>query len=115
MGLTLNEIKTNIKPTTQGFNFLGFHIILVKRDNKYRCKIHISSKSKKQLISKCGLILKKNKALSSYSLIKLLSPTLIGWANYFQYCECSKEFQTMDDRIFSLLRSWVFRLSLIHI
>ena len=109
MGLTLNEIKTNIKPTTQGFNFLGFHIILVKRDNKYRCKIHISSKSKKQLISKCGLILKKNKALSSYSLIKLLSPTLIGWANYFQYCECSKEFQTMDDRIFSLLRSWVFR------
>lgn len=109
IGLKLNLNKTKIKPTSQGFNFLGFHIILIKRNDKYRCKIHISSKSKKQLISKCSFLLKKNKASSSYSLIKQLSPVIIGWGNYFQYCECSEEFQSMDNRIFGLLRSWVFR------
>jgi RNA-directed DNA polymerase len=109
IGLKLNPIKTKIISITQGFNFLGFHIILIKRNEKYRCKIHISSKSKKQLISKCGFILKKNKASSSYSLIKQLYPVIIGWGNYFHYCECSEEFQSMDNRIFSLLRAWVFR------
>jgi RNA-directed DNA polymerase len=109
IGLTLNDNKTKIISTTQGFSFLGFHIILIKRNDKYRCKIHISSKSKKNLISNCANILKKNKASSSYSLIKQLAPIIIGWGNYFQYSECSEEFQSMDNRIFGLLRAWVFR------
>lgn len=109
MGLSFNPSKTNLTRTTQGFHFLGFHIILIKRNDKYRCKIHISSKSKKQLISKCGMILKKNRASSSYALIKQLAPIVMGWGYYFQYSECSKEFQSMDHKIFGLLRSWVFR------
>lgn len=109
IGLTLNQAKTTITPTQQGFLFLGFQIILIKRNGKYRCKIHISSASKKNLISKCSLILKKNKAFSSYVLIKQLAPVIIGWGNDFQYSECSSEFQTMDHRIYKLLRAWVFR------
>ncbi|MGC1205921.1 MAG: group II intron reverse transcriptase/maturase [Flavobacteriaceae bacterium] len=109
IGLKLNENKTQILSTTQGFTFLGFYIILIKRNEKYRCKIQISSQNKKQLVSKCALILNKNKASSSFILIKQLAPVIIGWGNYFKYSECSEEFQTMDHRIFGLLRSWVFR------
>lgn len=109
IGLTLNETKTKITQTQNGFLFLGFHMILIKRNGKYRCKTHISSASKKNLIAKCSLILKKNKASSSYVLIKQLAPVIIGWGNYFQYSECSSEFQSMDHRIYKLLRAWVFR------
>lgn len=109
MGLTLNQDKTTIKITTEGFNFLGFHICLVKRNTKYRCRIHIARESKQRLLNKTRTTIQRRKSVSSYDLIKRLAPIMIGWANFFQYSECSKEFQTMDNAIFGQLRAWVFR------
>ena len=109
IGLTLDKEENQIKNTTEGFCFLGFHIILVNRDKKYQCRIHISKMSKQSLLKKTRLIIQKNKAASSYQLINQLTPIIINWANYFQYVDCSKEFQTMDHVIFTQLRAWVFR------
>lgn len=109
MGLTLKETKTKIKPTTEGLVFLGFNIILINRNGKYRCRMHIARSNKIRLLEKIRSIIRANKASSSYILIKKLAPIIIGWGNYFRYSDCSKDFQRMDHAIFGQLRAWVFR------
>lgn len=109
MGLELNEGKTTIKNSTEGFSFLGFHIISLQRNGKNATKIHISRESKARLLDKIKQILSTGKAASAYEIIKRLSPVITGWGNYYRHCECSKEFQQLDNRLFSLLRAWVFR------
>nr|YP_009367505.1 putative reverse transcriptase and intron maturase [Pseudoneochloris marina]ARK14543.1 putative reverse transcriptase and intron maturase [Pseudoneochloris marina] len=109
LNIGLNKIKTHICCTTTGFNFLGFHIILINKNHKYRCRIHISRESKKELLIKTRLIIQNNKASSSYILIKKLTPILLQWATYFQYSQCLKDFQKIDQAIFGQLRAWVFR------
>lgn len=109
IGLKLNLEKTLINPTTKGFNFLGFQIVAIGKNEKIKAKIHISRSSKVSLLNKVRFTLKKNKSASSYTLIKKLAPILTGWANYFMYSECSSDFQQMDNRIYGQLRAWVFR------
>lgn len=108
-GLTLSKDKTKIVPSTEGFEFLGFHIITVISRNKYVTKIHISSKSKKRVLSKTRETIQKNKAASSAQLIKQLNPIIVGWCNYFKYCECSKDFKQVEYALFGQIRAWVFR------
>ena len=109
MGLELSSQKTHIRSSYEGFNFLGFNVITIKKDRKHKVKIHISRNSKAKLIDKIGLLSCTRRAASSYQFIKELSPIIVGWGNYFKYCECSKDFQQMDNRIFNILRKWVFR------
>lgn len=111
IGLELNVDKTNTKISYQGFIFLGHQCITVQRHKKHQVKIHISRTSKAQLIEKIGFELQKRKASSAYDLIQVLSCIIIGWGNYFRYTECSDDFKQMNSRIYSLLRSWVFRRS----
>ena len=110
-GLSLSEAKTRVVNSTEGFEFLGFRLISVKIKSKdqYTLKIYPSRSSKARLIKQIRFILQKNRAASSYNLIQQLAPRIIGWANYFQYSECSKEFSKMDYIIFQQLRAWVFR------
>jgi RNA-directed DNA polymerase len=108
-GLRFNEDKTTILDTNQGFGFLGHQFINVKRNGKQRIKIYPSKKSCARLQSKLRDIIQHNKAASSYDLIKKLRPVILGWANYFCYCECSETFSKMDNLLFLKLRAWVFR------
>lgn len=110
-GLSLSEAKTRIVKSTEGFEFLGFRLISVKNltKNQYKLKIYPSKSSKKRLVERIRFILQNNRAASAYNLIQQLRPRIIGWANYFQYSECSKDFSKMDYTIFQQLRAWVFR------
>lgn len=107
--LAFNEKKTRIVTTTNGFQFLGFSIILIKRHQTYRTKIYASKDSQSQLIKKIGDICRKHRANSSYQLINILRPIVLGWGNYHKYAECQEVFNTMDYKIFNILRAWVFR------
>lgn len=111
MGLEISEEKSVLRDTRYGFNFLGFKITHVRkpRVGKYKVKIQPSVEKQKSLLSNIKKILKKSKALSSYDLIQMLRPVIIGWANYYKYCECKKVFQTLTDKIFRKIRAWVFR------
>lgn len=111
VGLSLSEAKTQIVNSTEGFKFLGFHLISVKNLSKeqYKLKIYPSRASKAKLIERTRLIIQNNRAASAYNLIQQLAPRIIGWANYFQYSECSKDFTKMDYIIFQQIRAWVFR------
>ena len=72
-------------------------------------KITPSRESVKKLIDKTRNIIQNNKAASSYALTYLLRPVLIGWGNYFCYCECKETFEKVDNVVYNQLRAWVLR------
>jgi RNA-directed DNA polymerase len=108
-GLSISEEKTKIVSTTEGFIFLGFHIITVISKNKYIVRIHISKTAKKRFLDKTREIIQKNKAASTAQLIKKLNPIIVGWCNYFKYGQCVKDFKQVEYGLFGQIRAWVFR------
>jgi len=110
-GLSLSKVKTRIINSTEGFEFLGFHLISLKIQisGQYKLKIHPSKYNRKRLIIQIKEIIKRNRAASSYNLINLLAPKIIGWANYYRFCESHKDFAKMDYTIYQQIRAWVFR------
>jgi RNA-directed DNA polymerase len=110
-GLTLSKAKTRIVNSTEGFEFLGFQIITIKKQSsdEYKVKIHPSRKSKARIIQRIRKLIQENKSASSYSLINLLTSRIVGWANYFRYSECTQDFSKLDYLIFNQIRAWVFR------
>ena len=108
-GLELSEEKTSIKNTTEGFEFLGFHLISLKKDENYTFRIHISKASKKRFLTKTRDILQNNRSASAGHLIAMLNPVITGWCNYYKFCDCSKDFKQVEFAFFGQLRAWVFR------
>lgn len=111
VGLEINEEKSSLRDIRNGFLFLGFQIIQVKKIKvgRYKVKIQPSRVSQKKLLLKIRTIIQNNKAVSSYSLITKLRPVILGWANYFKYCECTQAFHKLTHLIFQKIRAWVFR------
>ncbi len=111
MGLSISEEKTSLKMASQSFQFLGFQITYVKNrvSGKFRVKITPSKKNICTIVTKVRSIIQNNKAVSSYQLIGKIRPVILGWANYFQYCECKEVFSKVDNTIFQQIRAWVFR------
>jgi len=108
-GLELSDEIFSITSSNQGYNFLGFHLISIKNGERIKCKLHVSKKSKKSLLSKTREIFQKNRSVSSGDLILKLNPIITRWCYYFRYCECKTDFQQVEYSIFSQLRAWVFR------
>lgn len=102
--------KKRIVFSTQGFDFLGFQFISIKQQTgDYRLKIKPSKKSKQRFIQRTRQLIQTNKSASSYTLIRLLSRPVLGWANYFYFSECRKDFAQLDSVLFHQIRAWVFR------
>lgn len=108
-GLKFNDDKTYITNSAEGITFLGFTIIQINRHGLPRYKSYPSKKAQKQLLEKVREIIQTNQSVSSYVLITKLRPVILGWANYYRYCECKKVFQKLAHKIFQKLRAWVFR------
>jgi RNA-directed DNA polymerase len=96
---------------SQSFNFLGFQIVLITKHEKFRVKITPSKENVQRLTLKLRNIIQNNKSASSFVLINLLRPVLIGWANYFRFCECKDTFKKVDNIVYNQLRAWVLRRS----
>lgn len=111
MGLSISEEKSQLRDCREGFQFLGFQIIQVrkKKVGKYKVKIHPSRKSQGKLLDKVQTIVTKGRSISSYDLIMSLRPVILGWANYFKYSECKSDFAKLTHSIFEKIRAWVFR------
>lgn len=111
IGLKISAEPLVLRDGRTGFNFLGFQIIQVRKITKerFKTKIQPSRESQRKLLLKVREILVNNRAISSYMLILKLRPVIIGWANYFKYCECKAVFSKLTHLIFQKLRAWVFR------
>lgn len=107
--LKINEDKTSIRNINHSFDFLGFSFITITRDSISRAKIYPSRKSQERLLLKVRNIIQNNRSASSYNLINLLHPIILGWANYFKYSECLSTFSKLNHLIVQKLRAWVFR------
>jgi len=113
MGLEISEEKSKLRDTREGFQFLGFEIILIRRGrdkrHPYKVKIVGAKPNWLRFLEKVRKVIQSSKAFSSYDLIKMLRPICIGWANYYRYSECKDLFNKLDHMIFGMLRAWVFR------
>lgn len=109
VGLEISDEKSALRLASQGFNFLDFRVIYVKRNEKFRVKITPAKENVKRLSEKVKNIIHRNKSASAYKLIIKLRPVILGWGNYFQFCECAQTFSKVDNTIFQQLRAWVFR------
>lgn len=112
--LKLNTTKTKIICSSEGFNFLGFQFISIQRNNQTKIKIYPAKTSVTSIIQKIGNITRKNRSISSYDLIETLRPIILGWANYYKFCECKETFHKVDNVIWQIIRSWVFRRDRLH-
>lgn len=112
--LKLNTTKTKIICSSEGFNFLGFRFISIQRNNQTKIKIYPAKSSIKNITTKIGNIARNNRSISSYDLIETLRPIILGWANYYKFCECKEIFHKVDNIIWQIIRSWVFRRDPLH-
>ena len=107
--LLLSEEKTAIRNTNNGFNFLRFTCITIKKGSRTRAKIYPSRESQASLLLKVRQIIINNRNTSSYNLINLLRPVIMGWAKYFRFSECASIYSKLTHLIIQKLRAWVFR------
>lgn len=111
VGLAISEEKSALRDSRNGFKFLGFQIIVVRKPKVGNYKVKIQPSKEKQLafLAKIRKIVISNRSISSYDLIYMLRPVIIGWANYYKYCECKSIFSKLTNSIFKKIRAWVFR------
>eukprot|EP00200_Dunaliella_tertiolecta_P003071 CAMPEP_0202337808 /NCGR_PEP_ID=MMETSP1126-20121109/345_1 /ASSEMBLY_ACC=CAM_ASM_000457 /TAXON_ID=3047 /ORGANISM="Dunaliella tertiolecta, Strain CCMP1320" /LENGTH=409 /DNA_ID=CAMNT_0048928079 /DNA_START=516 /DNA_END=1742 /DNA_ORIENTATION=+ len=82
MGLEISEEKSTVRDAREGFLFLGFQCIMIRRkygNCKYKILIRPSNQSVQKLLDKVKVIIRRNKSVSSYELIEKLRPLMIGW------------------------------------
>lgn len=109
MGLTISEEKSALRLASKSFKFLGFQIVMVQSQGNYRVKITPSKSNVLDITNKTRKIIQNKRAVSAYQLIGFLKPALLGWANYFKFCECKQTFSKVDDTVYHQLRAWVLR------
>lgn len=107
--LEISEEKSAVRDGRNGFKFLGFKIIQVKKNDVYKVKIYPHKEKQKALLDKVRKVVQLNKTSSAYKLISILRPIILGWANYYRFCECKDTFHKLTNSIFKCIRAWVFR------
>lgn len=120
-GLEINEIKTRITHTFNGFDFLGFHI------RQYKVGKHNSGKSRngqrlgfKTLIKPSQEKVKKhyqkiadtiasNNSAPQRAIVSKLNPIIRGWANYYSTGVSKAIFSKLDHLIWQRIQRWCKR------
>ncbi len=117
IGLTLSEEKTKITHIYKGFNFLGFTIRKYKRYKNKPCVnpsdyilLITPQKEKIQgILRECIGAMNRQKTATQNSLIHLLNPKVIGWANYYRYVVSSQVFGNIDYILWRRTLHWAKR------
>jgi RNA-directed DNA polymerase len=99
LGLSLNAEKTRVLDSRQeGFNFLGFTIEVRKSPRTGRNFPHIRPSRKAQSRIRAEikkLTCRRTLALPTEEVIQKLNDAVRGWAGYFYYKNCSKDFSAL--------------------
>lgn len=104
-GLELSPEKTKITHINEGFDFLGANI------RKYKDKLIIkpAKENVKAFLNKLRKLIKRNKTLEQETLITLLNPMIVGWANYHKHIVAKKTFDRVRMEIWRCLWKWAKR------
>ena len=104
-GLVLSAEKTHITHSSDGFDFLGFHL------RKYGDKLLIkpTKQNVKALLSKVRGIIKSNPTAKTENLIRQLNPVLRGWAYYYRHVVAKQTVSYIDNALFWAIQRWIRR------
>ena len=111
-GLKLNEEKTHLVHSREGFNFLGFRVRWQRSRKSGRWYPHIepSAKSRQRLRDKV------RDQLNHWTLhrripeaVEDLNKLLRGWSGYFHYRQSTRVFSKTQDWVQDRLRRWLWR------
>jgi RNA-directed DNA polymerase len=127
MGLELKPSKTSISHTREdhegkvGFDFLGFTVRQFRVGKHHTGKnghgkplgfktlIKPSERKIKVHHDQLKKMIRTMRMAPQKVLIARLNPVIRGWANYFRTAVSKAAFSTLDDRLYSILRSWAHR------
>jgi group II intron reverse transcriptase/maturase len=98
-GLKVQDAKTQLVESTNGFDFLGWHFKVKANNNKFVC--YPSQKNRMQMISKIKATMKDTRFNITDRLNKI-KVIYRGWWNYHQYSDMSQI------NLWSI-RLWVFK------
>jgi len=104
-GLELSEEKTKITHIQKGFDFLGFNV----RKYKQKCLTKPNKDSVKSIFTSISECVTNHKAVSQKELIRMITPKIRGWANFFRHSAAKQTFSLMDNKVFKLLWEWAKR------
>ncbi|MGB7441206.1 MAG: reverse transcriptase domain-containing protein [Coleofasciculaceae cyanobacterium] len=82
-GLKVNEEKTKLTATTDGFDFLGWHF-RVQSNGKFRC---VPSEDNFKAFRKKVKSIVNNSNYGSTVKAEKLAPVVRGWRNYHRFCK----------------------------
>ena len=102
-GLRLSEAKTRIVHLSEGFDFLGFNIRHYRSRTTRRgwqLLIKPAKKSVSAFRQKLKQTFKRLHGSNARCLIKVLTPILRGWANYYRGVVSSATFHKLGHDIF---------------
>jgi RNA-directed DNA polymerase len=112
VGLELKDSKTEIRHSSEGFDFLGFTIRQFDTSlNKigFKTIVKPSKKSVLRHSRALKLVLRQLTTAPVDSVIKEVNPIIRGWSNYFKTVSSRKTFERCDDMLNHQLRRWVDR------
>ena len=104
-GLELSKEKTKITHIKKGFDFLGFNI----RKYKDKCLTKPNKESVKSIYSSIRVCVTNHKTVKQEELIRMITPKIIGWTNFFSHSAAKQTFSRLDNLLFKLLWKWAKR------
>lgn len=86
-GLKIEESKTQLVKSTEGFDFLGWHFKVKAKNQKFVC--YPSKKNRVKIKEKIKRIMRDSRLPLDERFLKV-KIVYRGWRNYHQYCDMSK-------------------------
>jgi len=111
VGLEVSDEKSQVRNATEGFKFLGFRVTVIQAQGKLKVKIFPSKEASLRLFENVRQVLKRNKSTAAKLVIAQLAPKIVGWCNYYKYCECSLVFRRAAHMVYLMLQQWVRKRS----
>ena len=104
-GLELSPEKTKITHINDGFDFLGFNI----RKYNGKCLTKPKKDSVKSILSSISECATSHKSVKQEELIRMITPKIKGWANFFYHSAAKRTFALLDHKVVKILWKWAKR------
>jgi RNA-directed DNA polymerase len=109
MGLTLSPAKTCIVPLAEGFDFLGFRIVWMRKrgTEKWHVYTFIADKPVAALKRKIKALTPRLSHLDYKIALIRINQILRGWANYFKHAVAKHTMQSLHTFVWWRVIRWV--------
>lgn len=111
MGLVLSPVKTRIVHLADGFDFLGFRIIWMRKrgTDKWHVYTFIADKPVESLKRKIKALTQRLSHLDYKIALIKINRILRGWANYFKHAVAKHTMQTLHTFVWWRIVRWVMQ------